>query len=92
MIRIGSAPDGMKVEEVNAYLKQMQHLHPEIKNGRLDIEPAAEQGYVHATLTEDSEPPFQRIRRITGYLVGGLERWNNAKLHELGDREKHVEI
>ena len=89
MIRIGSAPDGMKVEEVNAYLREMQHLHPNIKNGRLDIELAAEQGYVHATLTEDSDPPFQRIRRITGYLVGGLERWNNAKLHELGDREKH---
>lgn len=89
MIRIGSAPEGMSVGEVNGYLKRMQAEYPDIKNGRLDIELDAEQGYVQATLTKDCEPPFQRIRRITGYLVGGLGRWNNAKLHELADREKH---
>lgn len=33
--------------------------------------------------------PFQRIRRITGYLVGSTERWNNAKRSEEGDRVKH---
>jgi anaerobic ribonucleoside-triphosphate reductase len=32
---------------------------------------------------------FQRIRRITGYLVGYIDRWNNAKMQELKDREKH---
>jgi anaerobic ribonucleoside-triphosphate reductase len=32
---------------------------------------------------------FQRIRRITGYLVGGMDRWNNAKLAEAHDRVKH---
>ena len=32
---------------------------------------------------------FERIRRITGYLVGDLNRWNNAKLEELKDRVKH---
>lgn len=30
---------------------------------------------------------FDRIRRITGYLVGSTERWNNAKLAELKDRK-----
>jgi len=33
--------------------------------------------------------PFQRIRRITGYLVGTLDRFNNAKRSEEHDRVKH---
>lgn len=33
--------------------------------------------------------PFQRIRRITGYLVGTLDRFNNAKRAEEQDRVKH---
>ena len=32
---------------------------------------------------------FQRIRRITGYLVGTLDRFNNAKHKEVEDRVKH---
>lgn len=32
---------------------------------------------------------FERIRRITGYLVGDVSRWNNGKKAELEDREKH---
>ena len=32
---------------------------------------------------------FERIRRITGYLTGVLDRWNNAKRAEEKDREKH---
>lgn len=37
--------------------------------------------------------PFERIRRITGYLVGTLDRWNNAKQAEEKDRVKHkVEV
>ena len=33
--------------------------------------------------------PFKRIRRITGYLVGDLSRFNDAKLAEVKDRVKH---
>lgn len=32
---------------------------------------------------------FQRIRRITGYLVGTLDKWNDAKKAEEKDRVKH---
>ncbi len=35
------------------------------------------------------EPKFERIRRITGYLVGTTDRWNNAKRAEEQDRVKH---
>ena len=33
--------------------------------------------------------PFERIRRITGYLVGTMDRWNDAKRAEERDRVKH---
>lgn len=33
---------------------------------------------------------FERIRRITGYLVGTMDRWNNAKAAEEKDRVKHI--
>lgn len=33
--------------------------------------------------------PFERIRRLTGYLVGTLDRWNDAKKAEERDRVKH---
>ena len=32
---------------------------------------------------------FERIRRITGYLVGTTDRWNSGKLAELHDRVIH---
>lgn len=33
---------------------------------------------------------FDRIRRITGYLVGTTDRWNDAKRSEERDRVKHA--
>lgn len=33
--------------------------------------------------------PFERVRRITGYLVGTLDKWNDAKRAEEQDRVKH---
>ena len=38
---------------------------------------------------EEGDVPFERIRRITGYLVGTMDRWNNAKAAEERDRVKH---
>ena len=36
---------------------------------------------------------FERIRRITGYLVGTMDRWNDAKRAEEKDRVVHkVEV
>ncbi len=35
---------------------------------------------------------FERIRRITGYLVGTMNRWNNAKKAEEKDRVAHVSM
>ena len=40
-------------------------------------------------LETDGEVPFERLRRITGYLVGSLERWNDGKRAEEAVRVKH---
>lgn len=39
---------------------------------------------------EEGDRKFERIRRITGYLVGTLERFNDAKQAEVRDRVKHM--
>lgn len=38
---------------------------------------------------EFADVPFDRVRRITGYLVGTLDRFNNGKRAEERDRVKH---
>lgn len=35
---------------------------------------------------------FERLRRITGYLVGTVDRWNDGKKAELKDRVKHEQL
>lgn len=39
---------------------------------------------------EDGQPKFERIRRVTGYLAGTLDRFNDAKRAEVADRVKHM--
>ena len=39
---------------------------------------------------KDGQAKFERIRRITGYLVGTLDRWNDGKQAEERDRVKHT--
>lgn len=89
MIRAGKVPDGMTVAEVNSYINYMAKQHPDIKSGTLDI--LLDGDEVELTLTPDPVR-FQRIRRITGYLVGDLSRFNNAKRREVDDRVKHIGV
>ena len=39
--------------------------------------------------TAGKDVGFERIRRITGYLVGTMDKWNDAKKSEERDRVKH---
>ena len=90
MIRAGKVPDGMTVAEVHSYINYMAKQNPDIKSGTLDVE-LIDSDEVGLTLTPDIVK-FQRIRRITGYLVGTLDRFNNAKRAEVEDRVKHIGI
>lgn len=87
MIRIGDHPDGLTVCEIAKCIKHMQERYPDIRSGRLDIEIIGDE--IDMILTEDAPPPFQRIRRITGYLTGDVRRWNDGKYAELKDRVTH---
>ena len=49
---------------------------------------ACDDGLVDVSYTARGEK-FERIRRVTGYLVGTLDRWNDAKQAEEHDRVKH---
>lgn len=91
MIRTGKVPDGMSVKEVNSYINYMTRQYPEIRAGTLDIELDGNGDEVELTLTPDTVR-FQRIRRITGYLVGTLDRFNDAKRSEVDDRVKHTKV
>ena len=51
-----------------------------------------EQGFdtvIYDNLANSSAECLRRIRRITGSLVGTLDRFNNAKRSEVADRVKH---
>jgi hypothetical protein len=52
-----------------------------------DAEAAKEYFEAHAEYFDEGK--FERLRRITGYLVGTLDRWNDAKKAEEKARVKH---
>lgn len=73
-------------EEVGNYLSRAAERFPNGHLHWLKLEVDGEDVGIHYGL----EPvPFDRIRRITGYLVGTMDRWNNAKSAEEADRVKH---
>ena len=89
MIQLGKYPACMNKEEVEQYVKIFTDLHPFERDGTLNI--MLDGDYVDVYL--DAPPvKFQRIRRITGYLTGTVDRWNNAKIAELHDRVKHSNV
>lgn len=75
-------------EETQAYIDYLEE-----KNGRkleaLTIETDGDYVNLNYKL---SSVPFERIRRITGYLVGTMDRWNDAKSSEEADRVKHSTV
>lgn len=71
--------------ELEAYVQRGKEKYgEELKGLRLEFE--GEDVGIHYHV---HQPSFQRIRRITGYLVGTLDKWNNAKRAEERDRVKH---
>lgn len=76
----------MEKEEVKAYVEHIQKKFPEKELATVDLEIDGE--YVNVNYTFLTVP-FERIRRITGYLVGTVDRFNNGKRAEEHDRVKH---
>jgi len=91
--------DGDMSKNVDAFEKIIRHMKESgvgygSVNHPVDRDPAC--GYTGIINDEcpkcgrtENGARFERIRRITGYLVGTLDRFNNAKLAEVRDRVKH---
>lgn len=72
--------------EIQVYCKRGKEQYGQGLMG-IDIEVISEE---EVTITYHLfNTPFERVRRITGYLVGTLDKWNDAKRAEEKDRVKH---
>ena len=71
-------------QEVESYLKIAKAKIANITS--LSLKP---EGNTVACEYTARDIPFERIRRITGYLTGDLTSWNNAKRSEEQERVKH---
>ena len=83
------APEGIVVseKEKNAYIEHIKKNNPQRQIEWVEIA-IDDEGF--ANLTYSLAPvEFERIRRITGYLVGTVDRFNDAKRAEVNDRVKH---
>lgn len=76
----------MSQKEKFAYVDHIRKQHPGMELMTLTI--TLDGDYVDL-MYQLSPIKFQRIRRITGYLVGTLDRFNDAKASEVKDRVKH---
>lgn len=78
----------LKQEEIDAYTEMARSKYVDKLVGlEINIENEDE---VTLTYILKNDVPFERIRRITGYLVGTLDKWNDAKRAEERDRVKHT--
>lgn len=77
----------MSQEEINAYVKHIENKNPNRNIEELELK--IDGDFVDMSYKLE-EVPFNRIRRITGYLVGTVDRFNNAKRAEEKDRVKHA--
>ena len=76
----------MEQKEIDSYVDYLKGKFPTKQIETLNLK--IDGDYVDMDYTFESVP-FERIRRITGYLVGTVERFNNAKRAEEHDRVKH---
>lgn len=78
----------ISIDEARAYLLRGVEKYGHRLNGVfVDVD---KQDPEYVCIAYDLTPqPFDRIRRITGYLVGTLDRFNNGKRAEEHDRVKH---
>lgn len=75
-------------EEISYYTNHIRQNNPGMDIDTLTLT-ICDDGYVDAQYSMHPIP-FERIRRITGYLVGTVDRFNNAKRAEEHDRVKHM--
>ena len=84
-ITINNVPDISEVE-ILRYIKFLRkRLSDPLRSLTISL---TEDGRIALDYTTQGQK-FESIRRITGYLVGTIDRWNNAKRAEESERVKH---
>jgi hypothetical protein len=86
MISVNVKNGKLTEAEKQAYIARAHELYPGKAIDAIDL--SIDGDYVDVDY-HFAVVPFQRIRRITGYLVGTLDRFNDAKRSEVEDRVKH---
>ena len=86
MVKINVIDGDLDQKEIDAYIDYGKKKYPDKNITGMDV--TVDGDYVDLKYTFENVP-FERIRRITGYLVGTLDRFNNAKRAEERDRVKH---
>ncbi|MDD4200850.1 MAG: anaerobic ribonucleoside-triphosphate reductase [Eubacteriales bacterium] len=74
-----------EAKEAQAYVEYLEKKYKR-KLEKLDITTDGEFADLNYKFTA---VPFERVRRITGYLVGTMDHWYDAKTAEEADRVKH---
>ena len=77
----------MEQKEIDQYINLIEKENPTRKLDSLKLTIDGEFVDMEYTFKPIN---FDRIRRITGYLVGTMDRWNDAKSAEEHDRVKHT--
>ncbi len=85
-MKINVVGNDISNEEINAYIQYGKNKYPDRIITELSVETDGDFANLQFRF---ADVPFDRIRRITGYLVGTTERFNNAKRSEEHDRVKH---
>ena len=81
-------PSEMSEKEAKIYVDYLEEKYQrKVAELTIDLD-AEDEEYVGLTYALE-DVPFERIRRITGYLVGTMDHWNDAKSAEERDRVKH---
>lgn len=85
-MKINVIGEDISQEEINAYINYGKNKYHNREITEMTVKTDGEFVDLKFGFTE---VPFDRIRRITGYLVGTLDRFNNGKRAEEHDRVKH---
>ncbi|MGL4791656.1 MAG: anaerobic ribonucleoside-triphosphate reductase [Anaerotignaceae bacterium] len=87
MINVNVINGSIDKAEIDNYIKFGKEKYPYREITGMEVNLDGE--FVDLKYSFKKAAPFEHIRRITGYLVGTTDRWNNAKKAEEQDRVKH---
>ncbi|MDE6518885.1 MAG: hypothetical protein K2N27_02280 [Ruminococcus sp.] len=86
-MKVNVIGEKLSQEEINAYMAYGREKYSNKIIKEMTVK--ADDDFVDLKF-EFADVPFHRIRRITGYLVGTLDRFNNGKRAEEQERVKHT--